>query len=114
MDYFSVFLILAGVSIIFYCYNQKIPVSLSLVTTNFIIFFIWWSAILIFDYDGRITWQDLGFNPLLTLNYSTLFSVDSFNLLTLSTLLTSCHKPSLTFLSCGIIDLFKFNSIAKT
>ena len=83
MDYFSVFLILAGVSIIFYCYNQKIPVSLSLVTTNFIIFFIWWSAILIFDYDGHITWQDLGFNPLLTLNYSTLFSVESFNLLTL-------------------------------
>ena len=36
-----------------------------------------------FDYDGHITWQDLGFNPLLTLNYSTLFSVESFNLLTL-------------------------------
>jgi len=82
MDYFSVFLILVAGSIIFYCYNQKIPVSLSLVMTNFIIFFIWWCAILIFNYDGHITWQDLGFNPLLILNYSTLLSVDSFNLFT--------------------------------
>ena len=83
MDYFSVFLILAGLSTILYCYNQRIPVSLLLVMTNFIIFFIWWCAVLIFNYDGHITWQDLGFNPLLTLNYSTLFSVDLFNLFTL-------------------------------
>lgn len=80
MDIFSVFLILAGFSTIFYCYNQKIPISLSLVMTNFIIFFIWWIAVLILDYDGHITWRELGFNPLLTLKYSfnlnilTLFS----------------------------------------
>jgi D-3-phosphoglycerate dehydrogenase len=48
------------------------------------------------------------------LPYPIMPKVDLFNLLTLSTLLTSCHKPSLTFLSCGIIDLFRFNSIAKT
>lgn len=48
--------------------------------TNFIIFFIWWIAVLILDYDGHITWRELGFNPLLTLKYSfnlnilTLFS----------------------------------------
>ena len=80
MDIFSVFLMIAGFSTIFYCYNQKIPISLSLVMTNFIIFFIWWIAVLILDYDGHITWRELGFNPLLTLNYSfnlnilTLFS----------------------------------------
>ena len=48
--------------------------------TNFIIFFIWCIAVLILDYDGHITWRELGFNPLLTLKYSfnlnilTLFS----------------------------------------
>ena len=83
MDYFSVFLILAGLYTIFYCYTQRIPASLSLVMANFIVFFIWWVAILILDYDGHITWQDLGFNPLSTLNYSTLLSVDLFNILTL-------------------------------
>tara|TARA_B100000029_G_C17583690_1_gene960472 strand:+ start:815 stop:1681 length:867 start_codon:yes stop_codon:yes gene_type:complete len=80
MDFFSLFLILVGFSTIFYCYTQKIPASLSLVMSNFIIFFFWWIAVLLFDYDGHITWRELGFNPLLTLKYSTLFSLELFNL----------------------------------
>ena len=78
MEYFSVFLILAGLSVILYCYNQRIPASQALVMTNFIIFFFWWIAIFIFGYDGYSTWQELGFNPLylnsLNIHILTLFS----------------------------------------
>ena len=45
---------------------------------NFIIFFIWWFSILIFGYNGHLTWQELGFNPLylnsFNINILTLFS----------------------------------------